>query len=79
MCEKFSNSLSLEEEFNFLKEGFLKVGEYFKNGGEIYSQNELITKIENDFGYMEKDIILLLDECEKRGFITPVGNNVYTK
>lgn len=79
MCEKFSNSLSPEEEFIFLKEGFLKVGEYFKNGGEVFSKSELITKIENDLGYMEEDIILLLDECEKRGFITPVGNDVYTR
>ncbi|MGN0492132.1 MAG: hypothetical protein ACI4F7_00655 [Acutalibacteraceae bacterium] len=36
-----------KKEFEFLKNEFLAVGDCFQNGGEIYSRNELITRIEN--------------------------------
>lgn len=67
------------KEFEFLKKEFLAIGDYFQNGGETYSRNELITKIENDFGYSEKDIIELLTKCEDRGFLISAGNNSYTR
>lgn len=68
-----------KKEFEFLKKEFLAIGDYFQNGGEIYSRNELITKIKNDFGYSEKDIIELLTKCVDRGFLIPTGNNAYTR
>ena len=67
------------KEFEFLKNEFLAVGDCFQNGGEIYSRNELITKIENDFGYSEKEIIELLNKCVDRGFIITTGDNAYTR
>lgn len=68
-----------KKEFEFLKNEFLAIGDCFQNGGEIYSRNELITKIENDFGYCEKDIAELLTKCVDRGFIIPTGNDTYTR
>lgn len=68
-----------KKEFEFLKKEFLAIGDYFQNGGEIYSRNELTTKIENDFGYSEKNINELLTKCLDRGFLILTGNNAYTR
>lgn len=35
---------------NFSKE-FLTIGEYFSNGGETYTQAELLLMLERDLGY----------------------------
>lgn len=68
-----------KKEFELLKNEFLAIGDYFQNGGEIYSKNELITKIENDFGYSENEINEFLTKCVDRGFLIPTGDNAYTR
>ncbi len=68
-----------KKEFEFLKNEFLKIGDYFQSGGEVYSRNELTAKIENDFGYSKEDIDTLIDICVERGFIIQSSNNTYTR
>ena len=58
---------------------FLTVGSYFPNGGEIYSTGDLLVKIENDLGYDKKEAKALIEECVKQGFITNIGDGVYTR
>lgn len=68
-----------EKEFYFLKKEFLTVGEYFHDGGEIYTLEELLMKIENDSGYSAYDGKELIEKCIERGFIIDCGNNSYTR
>lgn len=67
------------KEFAFLQKEFLAIGDYFLDGGTVYSKTELSTKIKNDFGYEQDEIDELLIKCEKRGFITSIGNNSYMR
>ena len=39
----------------FAKKAFLIVGDYFQDGGEVYSRSELSSKIGNDLGLSEED------------------------
>ncbi|SJZ74887.1 hypothetical protein [Eubacterium coprostanoligenes] len=67
------------KEFAFFQKEFLAIGDYFLDGGTVFSKTELSTKIKNDFGYEQDEIDELLIKCEKRGFITSIGNNSYTR
>ncbi len=70
--------MNLAEKCWSIKE-FLAIGDYFLDGGTVFSKTELSTKIKNDFGYEQDEIDELLIKCEKRGFITSIGNNSYTR
>ena len=63
----------------FAQKAFLIVGDYFQDGGEVYSRMELIFKIENDLGLCEEDCNKLIRKCEERGFLTPIGDDVFTR
>ena len=55
------------------------IGEYFPNGGETYSCDELLRKLENDLGYDNTRAKKLITECQENGFLTYVENSVYTR
>ena len=55
------------------------IGEYFQNGGERYSREELLRKFENDLGYDNTRAKKLITECQVYGFLTCVENDVYTR
>ena len=63
---------------NFSKE-FLTIGEYFSNGGETYTQAELLLMLERDLGYSEEEGKILIDNSVKYGFIVECDNGVYTR
>ena len=58
---------------------FLKIGEYFCNGGETYTQAELILMLGRDLGYSEVEGKILIDNAVKFGFIVECDNGVYTR
>lgn len=74
-----SESYWTKKEFYFLKKEFLTVGSYFQDGGESYSRSELSSKIENDLGFCKEDCNKLIRKCEERGFLTPIGDDVFTR
>lgn len=63
---------------NFSKE-FLTIGEYFSNGGETYTQAELLLMLERDLGYSEEEGKILIANSVKKGFIEECDNGVYTR
>ena len=63
----------------FAQKAFLIVGDYFQDGGEVYSRTELVSKIENDLGLCEEDSNKLIRQCEEEGFITHLGGNIFTR
>lgn len=75
LAEKFWN----KKEFHFLKREFLIIGDYFKDGGETYTTNDLLFKIENDLGYDEDEGKYLIERCVEQGYIIDCGNSVYTR
>lgn len=85
VCDDVIRYMNLAEEFwavkefYFLKNEFLLVGDYFKNGGEIYTLAELLLRIESDLGYNESDGNELIKKCVERGFIIDCGNNTFTR
>ncbi len=64
---------------NFSEKAFLTVGDYFQDGGEVYSRMELISKIENDLGLAEEDCNKLIRQCEESGFIIHIGGDIFTR
>lgn len=67
------------KEFYFLKQEFLTVSSYFRDGGETHSFDALASMIASDFGYSAEESELLINKCEERGFITAAGDGVYTR
>ena len=63
----------------FAQKALITVGDYFQDGGEVYSKMELISKIENDLGLSEEDCNKLIRQCEEAGFITHIGGNIFTR
>ena len=55
------------------------IGGYFPSGGETYTTNELLFKLENDLGLDKKEANILIGKCVEQGFITECGNGVYTR
>lgn len=55
------------------------MGEYFLDGGEAYTLEELLQKLVIDLGYDKRRGKRLITECEVNGFITCVGNGIYTR
>ncbi len=70
--------MKLAEKY-WAKKAFITVGDYFQSGGEFYTRDELITKIENDLGCSKQESIQLINKCEERGFITHIGGNIFTR
>lgn len=67
------------KEFPFTKKELLTVGDYFAEGGETYTYDELQCRIENDLGLSRPDASLLIKKCVEQGFITDCGGKRYTR
>lgn len=84
-CSDVIRYMSLAEkfwavkEFKFLKKEFLTVGDYFNEGGETYTKDELLISIENDLGLDKPDGEILINKCVERGFIYDCGGEIYTR
>lgn len=61
------------------REDIRLIGECFQNGGETYTRDELLRKIKDELGYEESRAKRTITECEIYGYITNVGNDVYTR
>ena len=55
------------------------VGELFPNGGEVYSHNDLLNKIDESLGYNNSQAERLIKDCIKAGFLTQMDNQTYTR
>lgn len=55
------------------------VGDYFPSGGETYTLNELLLKIESDLGYDKKKANELIEICVANNFMIDCGNGSYTR
>lgn len=69
----------VKKKLNVNRKDIQFIGEYFQNGGEMYSREELLEKLENDLGYDNTRANRLITECEKNGFLTCIGKGVYTR
>lgn len=84
-CEDVKRYMDLAEKFwaakesYFLKKEFLTMGGYFNNGGETYTLEELLFKLESDLGCNQDDAKILIEKCVDRGFITDCGNDIYER
>lgn len=63
----------------FDKNDYTTIGEYFPNGGETYTIEDLLYKIETDLGYDKEESEILIEKSVEKGFITACGNNTYTR
>ncbi|MDR5659877.1 hypothetical protein RH915_10285 [Serpentinicella sp. ANB-PHB4] len=63
----------------FLNKDYEATGDYFKDGGETYTIEELLIKIESDLGYGQADGEKLIKKCVERGYISDCGNNTYSR
>lgn len=61
------------------REDIQLIGECFRNGGKTYTHQELLRKLKAELGYNESKAKRTITECELHGYITNVGNGVYTK
>ena len=68
-----------EKDFYFLKNEYLIIGDYFPNGGETYSREDLLCRIKNDLQCTNDDAQYLIEKCIERSFITDCGNDCYTR
>ena len=69
----------IKNETNWMRKDIQTIGNYFLNGGETYSLEELLNKIEVDLGFGEKRCKRLIKECERLGIIYCVNDDIYTK
>lgn len=67
------------KEFYFLNKEFITIGDYFKDGGETYTLEELLLMLERDLGYSAEDGKILVRECVEQGYIVACGSGVYTR
>ena len=65
--------------FMKLEKEILAVGEYFKNGGEIYTKEELLSKIERDLAFDRKQGNSLIAKCVNKSFIIECSSGIYTR
>ncbi|MBD5130097.1 MAG: hypothetical protein HDT43_09260 [Ruminococcaceae bacterium] len=64
---------------DILSKGFLTIGSYFPDGGETYTIDELLFKIENDLGYDRNEAKALIDESVKANFMIDCGDGAFTR
>lgn len=55
------------------------IGECFQNGGETYTLEELLQKLEDSLGYDKTRAKKTITLCETQGYITNIGNGIYTR
>lgn len=55
------------------------IGELFPDGGEVYSHNDLLKKIEEMLGYDKSQGVRLINDCLKVGFLTQMDEQTYTR
>ena len=76
--------MNLAEKFWMLKEFYFKkaeeiVGSYFQDGGETYTEKELLEMIKNDLDFDESKGKRLLERCSDLGFIVESVSGLYTR
>lgn len=64
---------------NVSREDVNILGSYFSDGGERYSLEDLLIKLENDLGYDATRGKRLISECENEGWIIRTNENEYTR
>lgn len=62
-----------------LEKEILVIGEYFQNGGETYTRDELLNKIERDLAFDRKQGTSLIAKCVNKGFIIECSSGIYTR
>lgn len=55
------------------------IGDMFPDGGEIYSEEDLIKNIKDNLGYGSKQAKRLINDCVNAGFLFPMDNKLYTR
>jgi hypothetical protein len=65
--------------FIFEDKDYEIVGDCFPNGGETFTNEELLNKLRDNLGYDKKIGILLIKRCVDLGFIYDAGNDCYTR
>lgn len=60
-------------------ERMLMVGELFLDGGEIYTYDQLLEKIEERLGYKKSYCKRLINEWLELGFLTQMNEEIYTR
>ena len=69
----------IEKKIDLTSRRMLMVGELFPNGGEVYSHNDLLNKIDESLGYNNSQAERLIKDCIKAGFLTQMDNQTYTR
>lgn len=55
------------------------IGDMFPDGGEIYSEEDLIKNIKDNLGYCSKQAKRLINDCVNAGFLIPMDDKLYTR
>ena len=74
-----SGSYGIKKMPNYRRNDIQIVSNYFSDGGENYTLDELIHNIERDLWYSQTHAKKLITECKSNGWITEVDTNVYTR
>lgn len=69
----------IKKKIDLTSRRMLMVGELFPNGGEVYSHNDLLNKIDESLGYNNSQAERLIKDCIKAGFLTQMDNQTYTR
>lgn len=72
-------SYGVEKKINLTSRRMLMIGELFPDGGEVYSHNDLLKKIEEMLGYDKSQGVRLINDCLKVGFLTQMDEQTYTR
>lgn len=55
------------------------IGDMFPDGGEIYSEEDLIKSIKDNLGYCSKQAKRLINDCVNAGFLLTMDDKLYTR
>lgn len=69
----------VKKKTNLTSRRMLMIGELFPDGGEVYSHNDLLKKIEELLGYDKSQGERLINDCLKTGFLTQMNEQTYTR
>ena len=66
-------------EYNSITREMMALGDLFPNGGEVYTQEELLLRIEPYVESREEGVVALIEQAVKAGFIIESTDKVYTR
>lgn len=69
----------VKQETNYNRQDLQLIDSYFQEGGQTYTLEELLIKLENDLGYDSTASKKLITECVTLGFIYEADENIYTR